>query len=159
MKLSISLSDVAAERLKSLVEGRGSNPSVVLEASLLNFAELPRDDQEREIRHLHNLRRATSRDGWMHVFWEALAEEFGTQDFDWTGQDNPLTPRNHAGFSIVFLYDERNPTSGPIYVHAFQSPPAADNRALLQNWQFDKSESVYSAAHQVATWIRNKGAA
>ncbi|MDB5072083.1 MAG: hypothetical protein JWM87_3194 [Candidatus Eremiobacteraeota bacterium] len=92
----------------------------------------------------------------MRVFWEALAEEFGAKDFDWTGQGNPMAPRNHGGFNVVFLYDERNPTSGPIYVHAFENPPSPDNRALIQNWTFPQDRSVYGAAREVATWIREQ---
>jgi hypothetical protein len=154
MKLSISLSDQAAKSLQALVVARNSNPSLVLEASLLRFADLPLADQERDIRYLHNARKSVTRDGWMRVFWEALAEEFDTKDFDFTGQGNPMTPRHHGGFDIVFLYDERNPTSGPIYVHAFENPPASDNRSLIQNWTFEKSDPVYGAARKVATWIR-----
>lgn len=154
MKISISLSDAASGCLKELVAARNSNPSLVLEASLLSFAELPEEDQEREIRRLHNERKATSRDGWMRVFWKALAEEFGVEDFDFTGHDNPFAPRQHGGFSIVFLYDERNPTSGPIYVHAFQNLPQPDNRSLIQNWVFEKEQPVYGGARKVASWIR-----
>jgi hypothetical protein len=153
MKLSISLSEPAGVRLGSVVKAHDANPSVVLEAALLHFADLSSDEQEREVRHLQQARRANSRDGWMRVFWEALAEEFGTRDFDWTGQGNPLTPRQHHGFSIVYLFDERSPTSGPIYVHAFQSP-AIDSRALIQNWTYTKDDPVFSAARSVANWIR-----
>src|ERR1700685_2620989 len=137
MKLSISLSEAAGARLSDVVKAHDANPSVVLEAALLHFAGLSSGEQEREVRHLQQARRAASRDGWMRVFWEALAEEFETRDFDWTGQGNPLTPRQHHGFSIVYLFDERSPTSGPIYVHAFQNP-AVDGRALIQNWTSTK---------------------
>jgi hypothetical protein len=154
MKLSISLSDQAARCLRTLVEGRNSNPSLVLEASLLRFADLPQADQERDLRYLHNTRRSATRDGWMRVFWEALAEEFGAKDFDFSGRGNPLAPRQHGGFKVVFLFDQQNPTSGPIYVHAFEYPPAPDNRSLIQNWTFEKTEPVYAAARKVATWIQ-----
>ena len=90
----------------------------------------------------------------MRIFWKALAEEFDAEDFDFSGHDNPLAPRQHSGFSIVFLYDERNPTGGPIYVHAFQNPPQPDNRSLIQNWVFPKEQPVYGAARQVANWIK-----
>ena len=156
MKMSISLSDPAAETLRELAKARKSNASVVLEASLLSFAEMPEPEQLGRIRELQNLRRATTRDGWMHVFWEALAEAFGSKDFDFTGQGNPMAPRNHAGFCFVFLYDERNPLSGPIYVHTFQSPAGPDNRALLNNWQFDKGENVYGCARKVAAWVKQQ---
>lgn len=154
MKLSINLSDVAAEQLQRIVNDRRSNPSVVLETSLLRFADLEAADQERDLRHQHNLRKAATRDGWMRVFWEALAEEFNVTDFDLTGDGNLLTPRSHAGYSIVFLLDDRTPTSGPIHIHVFQSPPAPDNRSLIHNWTFNKTDSVYSAARSVAHWIR-----
>lgn len=153
MKLSISLSERAAGRLDVVVKAHEANPSVVLEAALLHFVELPAAEQNREVRHLQQARKATTRDGWMRVFWEALAEEFGAQDFDWTGRGNPLTPRQHHGFSIVYLFDERSPTSGPIYVHAFQSP-VVDGRALIQNWTYTKDDAVFSAAREVAKWIR-----
>lgn len=67
-----------------------------------------------------------------------------------------MAPRNHAGFSFVFLLDERNPTAGPIYVHTFQMPPANDGRSRINNWAFEKSQSVYGAARTVATWIREQ---
>ncbi len=155
MKLSISLSDGASTCLKELVAARNSNASLVLEASLLRFAGLPQEEQQSEIRRLHNERKATSRDAWMRVFWTALAEEFGVEDFDFTGHGNPFAPRHHGGFNIVFLYDERTPTSGPIYVHAFQNPPQPDNRSLIQNWVFEKDQPVYGAARKVASWIRD----
>lgn len=154
MKLSISLSKWAGERLEALVKGCNSNPSLVLEASLLRFAALPEAEQLRDIGHLHQARKATTRDGWMRVFWEAVAEEFDSNDFELTGQGNPVAPRSHHGFDMVFLYDERNPISGPIYVHVFQSPPPVDNRALMQNWTFTKDDPVYGAARKVANWIR-----
>ncbi len=154
MKISISLSDPAGARLAAVVKAHpDSNPSVVLEAALLHFSDLPDADRARDIRHLQQARRANSREGWMRIFWEALAEEFGTRDFDFTGQGNPMTPRQYNGFRIVYLFDERNPTSGPIYVHAFQSP-VVDGRARIENWTFTKDEPVFSAAHQVADWIR-----
>ena len=153
MKISISLSEPAGTRLATVVKAHGSNPSVVLEAALLYFADLPTAEQQREVRHLHQSRIASSRDGWMHVFWEALAEEFGVRDFDFTGEGNPFTPRQHHGFNIVYLYDERNPTSGPIHVHAFQTP-VVDGRALLRNWTYSKETPVFSAAREVANWIR-----
>lgn len=159
MKLSISISDHAAERLGALVKERNSNPSLVLEAALLRFADLPVEQQQRDLRWLHNSRKATSRDGWMRVFWEALAEEFDSRDFDFTGQGNPFTPRQHAGFQFAFLYDERSPTAGPIYVHAFQSPPGSDGRSLVQNWTFDhRTDPVYGAARRVAQWVREHAA-
>lgn len=153
MKRSISLSDAADSRLESVVKAHDANPSVVLEAALLHFAELPAAEQKREVRHLQQGRQATTRDGWMRVFWEALAEEFDARDFDWTGQGNVLTPRQHHGFSIVYLFDERSPTAGPIYVHAFQSP-VVDGRAMIQNWTYTKEDPVFSAAREVAKWIR-----
>jgi hypothetical protein len=153
MKLSISISSGAADKLQALVASRNSNPSLVLEASLLRFAELPGHEQERDIRRLHQSRKATSRDGWMHVFWQAIAEEFDAEDFDRTGYDNPMAPRSHHGFDMVYLYDERNPTSGPIYVHVFESR-AINGRALMHNWDFNVDDSVYSAAREVANWVR-----
>jgi hypothetical protein len=153
MKMSISLSTAAAGRLADVVKALDANASVVLEASLLHFAGLASAEQAREVRHLQQARRAGTRDGWMRVFWEALAEEFGLEDFDWTGQGNVLAPRRHGGFSVVFLYDPENPTSGPIYVHAFQSPPVA-GRALIRDWTYSADAPVFSAAHEVAMWIR-----
>jgi hypothetical protein len=84
MKRSISLSAVADERLEPIVEKWKSNPSVALEAALLRFPDLSPAEQERDLRYLHNQRRSATRDGWMRVFWEALAEEFGAKDFDFT---------------------------------------------------------------------------
>jgi hypothetical protein len=153
MKLSISLSEPAGARLSEVVKAHDANPSVALEAALLYFAELPTVEQAREVRHLQQARRAATRDGWMHVFWEALAEEFGVRDFDWTGQGNPLTLRQHKGFNVVFLFDVQNPTSGPIYVHAFQSP-VVDGRALMRDWTYSKEDPVFTAAREVAAWIR-----
>jgi hypothetical protein len=153
MKLSISLSDLAAGRLADVVQAHEANPSVVLEAALLHFADLPGAKQAREVRHLQQARRAGTRDGWMRVFWEALAEEFDVRDFDWTGQGNVLTPRQHHGFSVVFLYNPQSPTAGPIYVHAFQNPPVAE-RSLIHDWTYTTDTPVFSAAHEVAAWIR-----
>jgi hypothetical protein len=153
MKLSISLSEPAGHRLRAVVKAHDANPSVVLEAALLHFSDLPVAEQSREIRNLQQARKAATRDGWMRVFWEALAEEFGGHDFDRTGEGNVLTQRQHRGFSIVYLYDQHNPTSGPIYVHAFQSP-FVDGRALIQNWTYTKNDPVFSAAREVANWIR-----
>jgi hypothetical protein len=153
MKRSISLSNAADGRLESVVKAHNSNISVVLEAALLHFAELAADEQAGAIRQLERARRASTRDGWMHVFWEALAEEFGAKDFDWTGDGNPMTLRQHMGFTVVFLLDVQNPTSGPIYVHAFLSP-VVDARGLVRDWRFTKDDPVFSAAREVAAWIR-----
>lgn len=153
MKLSISLSQQAAAKLEALVKLRNSNPSLVLEASLLKFAELPEEQQERDIRRLHLMRKATSRENWMRVFWQAIAEEFDAADFDVTGYGNPLAQRHHHGFDMVYLYDERYQTSGPINVHVFQSP-LVDGRALMHDWIFTKDDPVFSAAREVADWIR-----
>jgi hypothetical protein len=158
MKRSISLSEPADGRLKSVVATHDSNPSVVLEAALLRFAELSAAEQAREIRHLERARRAATRDGWMHVFWEALAEEFGARDFDLTGEGNPMTLRQHLGFTVVFLLDMQKPTSGPIYVHAFRSPVVNGN-GLVRDWTYTKDYPVFSAAREVATWIRENHAA
>jgi hypothetical protein len=136
-----------------VVKAHDANPSVVLEAALLHFADLPAAEQQREVRHLQQARQATTRDGWMRVFWQALAEEFDVRDFDWTGDGNVRAPRQHHGFSIVYLLDQQNPTSGPIFVHAFQSP-MVDGRALVRDWTYSKDFPVFSAARDVATWIR-----
>jgi hypothetical protein len=98
-------------------------------------------------------RKATSRENWMHVFWHAIAEEFDSTDFDRDGYDNPMAPRRHGGFDMVYLYDERNPTSGPIYVHVFESA-AVNGRALMHDWTFTKDDPVYGAARTVADWVR-----
>ena len=90
----------------------------------------------------------------MRIFREAVAEEFDAIDVDWTGQGNPYTPREHRGFTIVFLLDIHNPTSGPIYVHALQSQPSTDGRVVVHDWEFTKDDPVYSAAREVADWIR-----
>jgi hypothetical protein len=153
MKLSISLSEPAGARLAAVVKAHDANPSIVLEAALLHFADLPAAEQQREVRHLQQARVASSRDGWMRVFWQALAEEFGVSDFDLTGEGNPFAARQHHGFNIVYLYDERTPTSGPIHVHAFQTP-VVDGRALLRSWTYTKETPVFSAAREVANWIR-----
>jgi hypothetical protein len=155
MKLSISLSQTAGDRLGSLVELRNSNPSLVLEAALFRFADLPVAEQQRDIWRLHQSRKATTRDGWMRVFREAVAEEFDAEDVDFTGQDNPRTPRQYLGFTIMFLLDVQNPTSPPISVHVFQSQPSTDNRAVMHDWKFTKDSPVYGAAREVANWIRD----
>lgn len=157
MKRSISLSEPADGRLDGVVKAHNTNPSVVLEAALLYFAELSAPEQQREIQHLQRARRAATRDGWMHVFWEALAEEFGVRDFDLTGEGNPMILRQYLGFTVVFLLDMQRPTSGPIYVHAFPSS-VVDGRALTRDWIYKKEYPVFSAAREVATWIRENQA-
>ena len=156
MKLSVSLSDIVANELRSVAKARNSNVSIFVEASVVHFLELPPVEQERAIRQLVNTRAATTRDGWLRVFHQALAEEFGRTDVDWGGMDNPMAFRHHAGFNVGFLLDQARPTSGPIYVHAFEATPAPDQRSLVQDWTFEMTDPVYAAARSVAEWIRQR---
>jgi hypothetical protein len=161
-KITVSLSDPTSERLGQWVMSLGSdgssNPSVVVEAALIYFGELDRHQQNRRIRELQASRKATSRDGWVALFWEALSEEFDARDIDTAGR-RLMAVRTYGGFNVVYLMQNPSTDDGRIHLQVHPAPPHGGwVEPPVQYFQISPADSAYRVAAQIAAWIRDQRA-
>jgi hypothetical protein len=157
MKLSISLSERVGDSLGGLVRAHNSNPSAVVESALKCFLELPERNRERSVRETHASKKALSSSGWRSTFWTILAEEFDTVDFDQSHlHQSVMAPRSYDGFQINFLLsDVRNSNPDALIVHVMETPPYTEKtRYIGETKEYKLEDSVYQAARDVASWIR-----
>jgi len=157
MKISVSISDPAHISLTAMANTHDTNLSTMVESAVRYFATLPDQTRAKVVRETHAGKRALTRTGWMSVFLDVLAEEFGVTD-PYTGtSDHVYAPRTYDGFSVVFLMNYANkPDSDtdPLIVHVWKVEVTDVMRTI--DMYFNQEESVYDAARKVASWIRDQ---
>lgn len=156
-KITVSLSTPAYERLGSWVRDHNSNPSVVTEAALLRFADLSDRERNRAIQHLMATKKATDRTGWMRLFWDGYAEEFGTVNFDRDGSQFTVL-RQYDGFDTIWLQLPPAPEHDKTAIlHVQESPPVvAGVETITQRFAYTIDYSPFTAAAEVAAWVRKQ---
>jgi hypothetical protein len=160
MKLSLSLSQRGAERLEALVRETGTNVSVVLELGLdlLFEDDAHRAEQSTRAERMLEDRRPRKRSGWRKLFWEMLADEMGTTDAG-RGRDRyEMTPRAYLGFNVIFDASREfvgDDNGRDVLVFTDTAPPYSDKTVRIsQSWIFRVGDPVSTAAHDVASWLR-----
>lgn len=155
MKLSISLTDSIAKTLSSTAKDSDTSVSSVIESALRRFEALPASEQKKAIRETHGYKRALTRTGWMSVFWEILADEFGRTDFAHGDPDRVAVLRTYDGFCVVFLDNWSSVDDaerGELIVHIFESP--GGQHGPVDTTRYQQTDSVFNAARSTADWIR-----
>jgi hypothetical protein len=139
--------------LRDLAAQHDTNASVIVESALRRFAGLPEQDQRRAVVETQASKRSLTSSGWRSVFWTALAEEFGTEDFDRGSGDHVMVLRSHGGFNVNFLLsDIRNSNPDALIIHIWQAGYQTHFVGTTAEYQLD--DSVYEAARKTAEWIR-----
>lgn len=154
MKATYSLLDATAAELRIVAErASGGNVSLVVDAAVRLFVRTEPAQQAAIIARLNAERQATTRDGWMRVFWHWLAAEFKSKDLT----ANPNAPRTYRDCLVVFLLKSQNEYPGdndPFQVHVW--PTGNADQRLQRNFVFDRAASAVDAAEQVAQWIQSE---
>jgi hypothetical protein len=139
--------------LQDLAAQHDTSASVIVESALRRFAGLPEKDQRRAVVETQASKRSLSASGWRSIFWTALAEEFGTEDFDRGSGEHVMVLRTHGGFTVNFLLsDVRNLNPDALIVHIWQAGAQPHFVGTTTEYQLD--DSVYEAARKTAEWIR-----
>lgn len=139
--------------LRDLATHHDTNVSVIVESALRRFAGLSIKEQHRAVVETQASKRSLTSSDWRSVFWTALAEEFGTEDFDHRNGNHVMVLRSHGGFNVNFLLsDIHNSNPDALIVHIWQAGSPTHFVGTTTEYQLD--DSVYEAAHKTAEWIR-----
>jgi hypothetical protein len=160
-KLSINLSQPVHDRLGEMVMTEGPNASIVCEAALIMFERVPLDERRKILRQLLAERRPQTPRSWRALFWTALADEFGVPEMAGGAEQYLMAPRPYDGFQVIFdaQHALRPGHESEIVVFTDTAPPYTDRtRRIGSSWTFAVGESVFTAAHDVAEWIRSNKA-
>jgi hypothetical protein len=157
MKLSINLSRAVYDRLGEIVTSEGSNASIVCEAALLAFERVDVRERTKMLRQLLAERRPQTPRSWRGLFWTALADEFGVREMAAGADQYLMAARPYEGFQVIFdaQHALQPGHENEIVVFTDTAPPYTDRtRRIGSTWNYNVTDSVFAAAHDVAEWIR-----
>jgi hypothetical protein len=155
-KLSINLSQPIHDRLGEHVKAEDANASVVCEAALILFERADAAVRAKLVRQLLAVRRPQTPTSWRTLFWSALAEEFDLRDMS----EDPrylMAARVYDGFQVIFdaQHSLKAGHEHEIVVFTDTAPPYTDRTHRIgSSWTFSVNDSVFTAAHVVAEWVK-----
>lgn len=158
-KTSIALSNLVYADLQSWVHLYGGNHGTVCEAALMKFRDVADDERRRLVKRVAASKLARGRTGWIGLFWDAYAEEFGYTNFDPANDRNLMSLRRYQDFDCIMLQlphevelDQRG-----FEVHVTESPPSiAGIEHITHRFRFALDDSPFSAASKVASWVHEQ---
>lgn len=159
-KISATLSKGVHDDFEKWVRTyEGGNMATVTEAALIKFREVPDAERRRLVKMIFASKQARGRRGWMGLFWDAYADEFGERNFDPENDRYLLTLRQYAHFDCIMLQLPKEVDDDPrgFEIHVAESPPTvAGVEHLTRRFHFDIDESPFTAAATVAQWVRDQ---
>ncbi len=157
-KLSINLSQPVYDRVGAIVtSGEGPNASIVCEAALIAFERVDAGERRQMMSRLLAERRPQTPRSWRALFWTALADEFGKPEMAGGAEQYLMAARPYEGFQVIFdaMHALQPSRENEIVVFTDTAPPYTERTHRIgTTWTFTVADSVFTAAHDVAEWIR-----
>ncbi len=159
-KISAVLSNRVYDQFMAwLEEYDGGNYGTIVEAAVIKFAEVPDAERRRLVKRVATEKLARGRSGWIGLFWDAYAEEFGESNFDPGNQRAPYAVRSYEYFDCIMLVHpgELESDHRDFDIHVTESPPTVSGvETLTRRFRFTSDDSPYAAASEVAAWVREQ---
>jgi hypothetical protein len=152
-KTSIALSNLVYADLQSWVNSYGGNHGTVCEAALMRFRDVADSERRQLVKRIAASKQARGRTGWIGLFWDAYAEEFGKANFDPANERYLMSLRKYAGFDCIMLQLPHEVEGDPrgFEIHVTESPPSvAGMEHITHRFRFTLDDSPFSAAAAVA---------
>jgi hypothetical protein len=103
-------------------------------------------------------RRPQTPTSWRTLFWTALADEFGVPEMAGGNDRYLMAARPYAGFQVIFdaQHSLAPGCENEIVIFKDTALPCNERtRRIGQSWTYTVTDSVFTAAHDVAEWLRS----
>ena len=159
-KISATLSKSVHDDFDTWVRTyEGGNMATVTEAALIKFRDVPDAERRRLVKQVFAGKQARGRSGWIGLFWDAYADEFGERNFDPENNRYLMALRQYANFDCIMLQLPKEVENDPrgFEIHVAESAPTVGGiEHLTRRFHFDMDDSPYVAAAEIATWVRGQ---